>query len=151
VGIFKFLICSILAVGPLPAEGENGWYTVEKSEKVDEQIEDTDPSIWALFVKDLGKEKFQIRFPEEPSYRYLDTGEMIVQAQKEGQVFELTIEKAVTSGITGDRVYQSEGRWVREHVVMGDGHVYKLRSYSDFETDSNHKEFISSFLLQKDF
>ncbi len=124
----------------------DGWFPVEKTPQPTEQNED-DPSIWALFSKSLGDEKFLVRLPGDPVYQYSGSGDFELSSEKEGERFLLTVEENGEG--EGDLLYQSEDKWVHEHYVKSGSHLYHFRTLSNTSDSTNHKAFISSFLIEK--
>lgn len=150
MSIFKFLIGSILVASSLVGGEDNGWFPVEKPQKSQNQAEEDDPTIWVLFSKNLDSEKFLVRFPTEPSYRYSETGELEIVAEGEEETFILTIQESAPRELPNvDLHYQSEGKWVHEHFVQTDQHLYHFKTLSKVAKSESYREFITSFSIEK--
>lgn len=148
--ILKYFIAAILSTSSMSADGQNEWFLVEKSQNSREQAEEEDSSIWMLFVKSLGLETIQLRFPSEPEYRYVENGDLEISAQKNGELFQLTVREFNTSSpLTKDLLYQSEGMWVREHFIQTENHLYHFKTVSFDPKNESHREFIFSFSIEK--
>ena len=150
MGFLKFLIGSFLVTASLPAEEPAGWFPVEKVQKAQEQEEEKDPSIWVLFSKSLRGEKILVRVPEDPTYRYTEAGDLEIISERDGETFQLTVQQAGPVGApVNDLLYQSEGKWIREHFVQTAHHFYHFKTVSLVADSESHREFISSFLIEK--
>jgi hypothetical protein len=145
---FKYLIGSILLSSPLATEGVDGWFSVEKVQKGEDRAEEDDPSIWVIFAKRLSSETFQIRFPEDPNYRYTETGGFEVAAEREGEILQLTVQPAGAE-VPEDLLYQSEGKWVYEHFIQTADHLYHLKTTSLTADSEASRAFIFSLLIEK--
>jgi hypothetical protein len=141
----KFLIGSLLAVGA----PEGGWFPVEKVQEGVHESEDDDRSIWVLFTKQLGEERIQVRFPDEPTYIYSESGGLEVSAERNGDVFSMTVLPAGSGVLSPDLLYAEEGRWVREHFVESNGHFFRFKTVSNQADSTIFREFISSFSIDK--
>jgi len=145
--ILKFLIGSLLLFSsPSP---EDGWFPVEKEVKAAEQVEENDPSIWVLFAKSVGAEKFLVRFPEDPVYRYLENGALQISSVRGGEVFELTVLGTDSDIPRTDLVYQQEEKWVHEHFLQTNHHVYHFKTLSNTLNSEYSSIFFSSILIDK--
>ncbi len=143
---FKSVFGSFLTVfASLLGDGE-GWFAVGKVPVADERQVDGDESIWVLFSKTIDREKFIVRFPSEPVYRYTENGSMAIRSEKDGEIFELLVQKIDSdTHLSTETQFQLEGKWVHEHEIKTSGHIYRFQTHS-FELDSPaHQEFISSF------
>ncbi len=147
MGFLKFLIAIVLASTPLPAEDNEGWFPVEKVKEARGEGEETDPSIWALFSKNLGLERFLIKFPVEPTYRYDEAGILEIRSEREGELYILRVEEKGEA--QKDRFYQLEGKWIREHFVQTPHHFFHFKFVSDQPDSLAYREFISSFLIEE--
>lgn len=148
MSVFKSLILSVMASVSLVAGGDDGWFPVAKAPKTEEESTERDPAIWVLFSKTVDLEKVLVRLPEDPAYKYTESGDLEIRSERDGEIFELMILKAGLSSLpAGDSLRQSEGKWVHEHVVQSEQHVYILRTITEQEDSPNHKQFISSFSL----
>ena len=145
---FKSLILSLVASTSLVAGGDDGWFPVAKAPKNEEESTERDPAIWVLFSKTVDLEKVLVRLPEDPVYKYNESGDLEVRSERDGEIFELVILNSNLRSVPAvDSLNQSEGRWVHEHVVQSEQHVYILRTTTDQADSPNHKQFISSFSL----
>lgn len=150
MSIFKFLIYTILSTASLPADESTGWFPVEKAQKREEQTEEDDPSIWVLFAKSLGSEKFLVRFPQEPQYLYAETGEFTVTSEGEGgETYQLTVQKRGPDQELPEIHYQSEGKWVHESFLQTEEHLYHLKTTSHLPGSKSYQEFFTSLFIEK--
>jgi hypothetical protein len=146
----KYLIGPLLLASSLPAGEEGGWFPVEKREKSQVASEVEDASLWVLFLKDLRLEKFFVKFPAEPTYQYTALGDFRVSVVKDDVLYQLTVEP--TSGGGGaieDLLYLDEGKWVREHFVQSEHHFYRFKVVSSEPEKDFHRDFFSSFSIEK--
>lgn len=146
--ILKYLLsCFLLANA---ADLSDGWYPIEKVKKGLEQAEELDPEIWSLFVKRLKNETFQVRFPVEPVYRYLENGDFEVSAVSDDGACFLTVKSLEGPDYSGaDFLYENEGKFVREHFVRTEGYFYHFKTVRSALDPSLHDEFISSFFIEE--
>lgn len=136
----KYLLASVLFSAAPLVSGENGWYPIDKEEK-SEQIScpEDDPSIWVLFSKDLGGKKFQVRFPEDPIYRYTEEGDLEITSQKNKEIFQLTVKKLES---LSPQTLTAEGQWTYEHFVETESHQFHLKAQTPSLEKAN--QFFSS-------
>jgi len=148
--VFKYLISAVLISSSLPDEGVGGWFSVPKSPKTEDRAEEDDSSIWVLFVKNLGGEQLLVRFPEAPTYRYTETGDLEINSEKDGQFFQVRVQ-SVASGTppVKELHYESEGKWIHEHFIVTPHHFFSLKSTSLTASAEIHREFISSFSIER--
>ena len=152
-------------------EPADGWFPVEQPDQRAFDDEETDPSIWTVFVKSLADEKFLVRFPEDPAYQITSSNALEMTASREGEQFKLWVqeqgavadpfEKRVEEILTlpdtflisidepsQDLFYRFEGKWVREHFISTSSHIYLFQTSSDAPESENHQFFIRSFQIQ---
>jgi hypothetical protein len=142
LGLFKYLIASLLSF----SLNDDGWVSVPKVVKPQEQGGERDPSIWILFAKNLGDEQIMVRFPDEPEYRYDEAGRLQVVSEARGESFSLTLQKIEKKAPeVVDLHYFEEGKWVHEHIVQNERYQALFKTISDLENSPNHKEFVNSF------
>jgi hypothetical protein len=147
VGFFNNIIFSLIASSSLVSGGDDGWFSVPSLGKGEEESTERDPSIWVLFSKTIDLEKILVRLPEDPVYKYTESGALEIRSESSGEIFELTVYKAGSlSPLARDSLYHSEGGWIHEHVVKTEHHVYVFRTTSNQADSPNHKNFISSFV-----
>ncbi len=172
--IFKvlFLIGFIQIELPME-ENSNGWVAVDRSEKEDSPLgaDESDPSIWVVFAKQINSEKILVSFPVEPSYKYTkaDGSEMEISASAGGSEFLLEIsgpsedllnERKTSLGsaiITLERIdeegteliYWKNGYWYMEHLISTGEHSYILQTKNPELESDFHRIFVSSFDLEK--
>ncbi len=147
--MFKYLFSFILGFSSLSAEQGDGWIPIEKVRPEPTQ-EREDNSLWVLFVKNLGPETFSVRFPQPPGYRYTDTGSMEITAEREGEIYQLTVQPVSTAELPfNDLSFPSEGKWVHEHYVQTPHYLYQLRTLSSISDSEGHHTFASSFFIEK--
>jgi hypothetical protein len=148
--ILKYLISTILIYSSMPAEGVDGWFSVPKQPKIEDQAEEDDPSIWVLFSKSLGAERILVRFPEVPTYRYSETGELVITSQRNGEIYQLNILSGGSETPAAKEFHsEAEGKWVHEHFVQSSHHFFHFKTTSLTPSAENHREFISSFLIER--
>ena len=145
--ILKYLIGALLAGTSLP--DQEGWYPIEKEIKAPEQPEKEDPSIWFLFVKSVGEEKFHVRFPDEPVYRYLENGDLAISSEKEGEVFELTIRDTDPNIPHSDLLYPVGDQWVREHFLQTTHHLFHFKTLRNTLDEKFSDSFFSSISIEE--
>lgn len=172
--IFKALFLIGVLQAELPAEvSSNGWVTVERSEKEASPLgaDESDPSIWVVFAKQMGSEKILVSFPVEPIYKYTkaDGSAIKISASAGGSEHlvwisgpsndllnerKTSLESAVIAlekvGEEGtELIYWQSGYWYMEHLISTAEHSYVLQTKNaELESDS-HRIFVSSFDLQK--
>jgi hypothetical protein len=150
LAILKYLVGIVLAAsGMAPGESEEGWFPVEKVPKGAEPSEERDPSIWTLFSKSLGDEKFFIRFPDDPVYQYIDSETIEISSAKDGETFQLTVQPVGPADLEGELSYEAEGKWVTIHLVQSEGHFYRFKTVCNEAKSPQHEAFISSFFIEK--
>ncbi len=115
----KKLIASVLASISLVSGGDDGWFPVEKVE-AEQSFSKKDPSIWVLFSKDLGWGQFSVRFPEDPTYRYIGEGNLEIVSKKEEQLYTLRILKQPPPERAGQKVVQSNDHFFVFTTNSGD-------------------------------
>ena len=169
---FKLLFLVGVIHTELPPEAA-GWVAIERREKEKPAhgADETDPSIWVVFAKKIGTEKFLVSFPAEPTYKYLkgDGSEMELSVAAGGsehllqvlapredllnarkmdlkgaiQLFEQVDEKGAV-----DIVYWKDGYWFMERLVTTEKHSYILQTKNgDFEGHS-HRQFATSLDIE---
>ena len=175
--LFK-IIFAITSVLPLQASkevDEDGWYTVPRPKKEDVQGSDErDLSVWVVFSKQIGAEKFLISMPNEPVYRYTDRegSQMEVYSTSGNDQFSLQVLKTASddpnylldarkiscpiamiveevraseSNPYSELTYWYEGNWYHERVVVTGESTYFLQTKSPDFSLGTHNHFASSF------
>lgn len=147
--LFSVIVASVLSF----SDGGDGWYPVEKTPMIEEPGSDVDSDVWVLFSKTIDREKipekFMVRLPGDPLVRTLESGDLALRSEKNGEIFELLIsEWNPNQDPKADAVYEEAGKWVHEHVLHTEGHVYTFRTYSDRMESPNYKDFVASFLIE---
>lgn len=145
LSFLKYLVGFVLAA----SEPADGWYPVEKTPKGAEQVEEGDPSIWALFTKSLGDEKFLVRFPDDPVYQYIGPETLEISSAKDGETFQLTVQPAGPADLEGDLSYEAEGKWVTVHLIQTESHFYRFKTVCNEAESPQHEAFVSSFSIEK--
>lgn len=154
------------------AIGGDGWFSVEKNPTATPEEVWEDSSIWPVFTKQMGKERFLIRFPADPTYFYDPLGELEVDAESDSEKSVLRVfprsddvlEKRVAelssqpdvlliqieapSSHLVDLQYFSQGKWVAERLVLTSEHLYLLQTSSEKPSHAHHQQFISSLDIQ---
>lgn len=168
----KFILSSVLAVASVQAVPDaDGWVPVERPERYIEEFSEDEAGVWVVFCKEVEGEKFMVRFPEDPSYKYFPGG-IAIDAEKEGDSFHLQVEKRSeeapeayfdrkiqevsalpetflvkvkrSEGERLDLLYHSNGRWVWERILSTPNSLYSFRTVSDRMVGDTHRQFISS-------
>lgn len=180
MNIFKLLILIGFALGgsatsveaPYDAEAD-GWVSVERHDKEAPALgaDETDPSIWVTFTKELGAEKFLVRFPAEPVHKYLNAegSEMEIKASAHGSEYLLRVLAPADDFLTARKaslgesvhlfekknekeaeiVYWQDGYWFVERLISTQEHAYILQTKnSDFESHL-HSLFAASLNIEK--
>ncbi len=151
----------------------DGWVAIERSEKevLPLSADERDPSIWVVFSKEIGSEKILVRFPVEPTYKYLtkDGSEMELLAISGGNEHRVLIGKP-SKDLLGERkanlegaiavhekvgtenaelTYWKDGFWFMERLIATKDHSYILQTKSETIDSDSHLAFAASFDLQK--
>lgn len=131
--IVTVIIASMLSGGAGPAIPDaDGWVPVERPDpRPSERDEEERKDIWVVFSKNMDGEKFTVRMPEDPSYRYFPGGMQLDSATGEDAV-RLTVEKRGEKPI--EKVFQDklESLGSAADVLLlkaeksGDGAVFEL-------------------------
>lgn len=137
----KFLFCLVAAANLLT--GEDGWVPVDKVPVAEELVTDVDPSIWVLFMKQMGGETWTARFPVDPILEETSEG-VVARSGQNGELFEVAVLNK-EGDFAADRLFEWEGKWVHEHNVQTEEHLFRLRTYTPNPASLNHAIFISSF------
>ena len=174
---FKFLsyfINYIFIASAWAVPDADGWVSLRPPERaIEETVEDSDGT-WAVFSKEMGGEKFFVRFPGDPSYRYLPNG-MTVEAGQDGDSFLLLVQERADRDLAAyfdqkkkeieadpemflvksqevegegfEMLYRFHDRWVWERVVETPGFFYSFHTESDQMAGNWHRKFVSSFTV----
>jgi hypothetical protein len=146
----KYLVAFVLAFSGMAVEPVDGWFPVEKvATRGADQAEEDDSSIWVLFSKQVGDEKFLARFPSDPVYRYVGSDVLQISSEKDGERFEVTVQPRDSSGQEGDFSYEVEGKWVQEHLVQTGSHFYRFKTVCKQANSPSREAFISSFSIEE--
>ena len=172
--LFKALFLFNALQAELPAEvNSSDWVAVERQEKdsTPAGADESDPSIWVVFAKTIGSEKFLVSFPVEPGYKYTQNDGSAMQISASAgasnhhvEVFGpssdlLSYRKAVLQGgiivleksdeAGSDLIYWKDGYWYMERLISTGVHSYILQTKNaDLESES-HQMFVSSFDHEK--
>lgn len=169
------VISSVLAVSPIhEVPDADGWVSVERCEIVSEEFKDDEKKdVWAVFSKELGEEKFHVRFPDDPAYKYFSGGIELESKTlgadllhlrvelREGRGAEAFFEERILNiidipeallikqdvsenGQIFNLFYRAEGKWVWERIQATSKYVYSFRTSSDEMTGDTHRKFIDS-------
>ena len=170
----NFLINCISFIGIAAAPDRDGWVSVDRPDVyMEEMVEDEDG--WVVFSKQIGFEKFLVRFPEDPSCRYFQEDAMELNATQDGVIFSLKREargskelKVFLSqrieeiGVLKDavllRVEEKEGsielfyrivkgEWIRERLIATADSFYTLQTMSSRQQVEIHKQFADSLVV----
>lgn len=129
------------------ADPVDGWYPVEKQKVAPSAREEDDPSIWVLFAKKEGGERFQVRFPVAPTYHYAENGDLEVVGERGGQSFRLTVSRGGEA--KEDLHYPAEEGWMHEHFVKTGAHLYHFQLLGSQADAPHFREFITSFSIEE--
>ncbi len=169
--MISFILSSILLVSNIA--DPDGWAVVEKEQVYSEEVQDEDRGEWVVFSKWMDQEKFLVRLPDDPSYRYFEGG-MQIESREGSDDFRLRIEKRVGGEIESyfqDRIeeienqertflykveqnvdgnginllYFSEDQWVRESIKISPHFLYTFSTISSDMSGAKHQKFIDSF------
>lgn len=142
--MIKLLILFITLFGA--SIDRNGWVTLDRPKK-QLPVEGIDPSIWVVFSKYVGEEKFLVRFPEDPIYRYLtDSGhEMEIVGASLHAEHRLWVLPLTGSETSYDRFFKQDDLWVFESLVLTPYHAYFFQTKSDVMDPISHEKFVGSF------
>ena len=150
----------------------DGWVPVERPQPHVEDVQEDGHGIWVIFAKEMEGEKFLVRFPDEPEYRYLDSGIQIEASEAEGDL-RLRVEKRVGGEIEAlyeeklkeieslpesfllkaklsadgqmfDLFYRSNEKWVWERVQTTSKLLYTFHTESPDMSGEAHRKFIRS-------
>lgn len=134
----------------LPAEGVDGWYSVEKKPQIEDSFEEDDRAIWVLFSKNLELERILIRFPELPKYTYLENGDLKISCERGGELFQLVVSKSFPEAAELQELhYQHEDKWVHEQFVRSSHHFFHFKTIEISAETKMHADFFSSFFIEK--
>ncbi|HEX2583334.1 MAG TPA: hypothetical protein VHL30_04385, partial [Chlamydiales bacterium] len=147
--IFKALFLIGVLQAELPAEvSSNGWVAVERSEKEDSPLgaDESDPTIWVVFAKQMGSEKILVSFPVEPVYKYTKAdGSAIEISASAGGNEHLVLVSAPSRDVLNERkanlesaiivlekvgeeraelIYWQSGYWYMEQLISTAEHSY---------------------------
>ncbi|MBS0624920.1 MAG: hypothetical protein JSS32_02580 [Verrucomicrobia bacterium] len=165
------LIIKLLAVIGVD---ENGWVSVERPKKAPVQNIEEDDSVWPVFVRKFGEDRILIRFPVDPSYKYLDK-KIEIEAEHSGALHKLSVEgsemglerefqklvdslqengdalvvlASVSDEYSADLLYKLGSKWVRERMIAVGERIYRLQTFSETLNVAQHEKFASSFDLE---
>jgi len=171
---FLNILISSFLVGSSPQAipDADGWVPVERPGPREEEFPDEEIGVWVVFSKELEGEKFLVRFPDDPSYRYYPGGIQVdafegedrlrlrVEKRAEGEIealFEERIEEIrflpnalllkAKKSLLGDRLdlfYRADEKWVWERIQSTSKLLYTFHTESPEMAGLSHREFISS-------
>lgn len=137
--MWKALLSSLLL-----ATSPDGWVPVERAQ-TQEVARNLDPLIWPVFSVALGEEKALVRFPVDPTYRYLPDGGLVVEAVSAGEIYLLEVKAQ------GGMPHASTAQWrdesgaaIQERFVQTDEHLYHLTLISPMERPDHFERFVES-------
>lgn len=165
----NFLIYLLAAISPVVDSDD--WSPVEKSETTRPmEDEEYDLSVWPVFSKKVGSDTVIIRFPADPTYRYLSSSEIEISSTQGNETSQLTILDPTETDIfekrlkeisaqagalvisveqsdseTLDLRYFSQGKWVAERILATPEHLFVFQTSSPEPLTGNHQRFVSSF------
>lgn len=195
MGLIKILVCSVLFASAIPSQEDlvnrsaqegyvravsrhsqvpdsDGWVSIERPDSRMEEFPDEEKGIWIVFSKEIEGEKFHVRFPDDPSYRY-HSGGIQLEAIQENDHLQLNVErwsgegggsffaekikkirtlpeailfkaKKSLDGHRCDLFYNHKGKWVWERIVTSSKLVYTFRTESPEMSGTTHREFAGS-------
>ena len=143
--MIKLLILLTMLFGA--SMDKDGWVAVERPKKPVPVEEEVDPSIWVMFSKYVGEEKFLVGFPEDPTYRYLTGAGHEMEIVGESLHAEHRLQVLPPQGVSEpqDRTYQQDGLWVFERILTTPHHTYFFQTKSDVMDPISHEKFVNSF------
>jgi hypothetical protein len=169
--IFIFAWISSSLIGVIDS---SGWVALERPSRPVEE-ERGEEKVWVVFSKEMEREKFIIRFPDDPDYRYLPEG-IEMRAAKGKESFHLYVQNNPSSSTvqtrleaiqaipdlvwvktenvsadTLDLLYQIEGKWVWERLFTTPHHVYILQTLGDSASSERHRFFVDSLHVNSRF
>lgn len=146
----------------------DGWVKVDKPQKevYSGGADERDPSVWVVFVKQLGDEKILVKMPEAPTYSYTEggieivshygDGEHILQVVphsskspselmewRKGQLVDVVIFSENSE--KGEIVYWKEGEWYQEQYTSTEQNTCFFQTKSISLDAASHQYFVSSF------
>jgi hypothetical protein len=168
----NILISSFLVgASPQAIPDSDGWVPVERPD-VHQDYPEVEEGVWVVFSKELEGEKFHVRFPDDPSYRYYSGGiqfdiaqgedRLQLQVEKRGQeeiepLFQRRIEeigslpksmllkaKRSVDGGQIDLFYRLDEKWVWERMISTSKLLYTFRTESPEMAGNSHRQFIAS-------
>jgi hypothetical protein len=125
----------------------DGWVSLERPKQEPFSLEEVDPSIWVVFAKKIGAEKILVRFPEDPTYRYLDEkgSEMEIYTISEEKTHRLYIKPAQGSSESTEKSYWQDGFWVFEKSLTTKHNTYFFQTKTISMDLVSHRQFVDSF------
>jgi hypothetical protein len=171
--IFKAIFSVGLLLADAPLMDAEGWVSVERPKKEAEVsgADERDPSIWVMFAKQIGVEKFLISFPDEPTYRYMNGNgeEMEVMTVSEGiehklqvwnekfesaeQMLKLRLERISATAVIEQKSDENSAEllvwkddfWLHEKIIKTEHHTFFLQTKSPSIERDSHRAFVQSF------
>ena len=119
-----------------------GWVSLAQPQKVSEEVAEDEEGAWVVFFKDMGAEKFLVRFPEDPSCTQIPGGVLLEANNGEERVC-LRVESGVKKPL-GDRSYDTPEGWAREKVFATSNFVYTLKTFGEKTGPNSHQIFVDS-------
>jgi hypothetical protein len=166
--ISSFIVCS----SPQAIPDSDGWVPVERPDARQEEFPDEAIGVWVVFSKKLEGEKFLVRFPDDPHYRYYPGGIQIdavdgedllrlrVEKRAEGDpepLFKERLEEIrslpdvlllkVKKSALSDRLdvfYRVGEKWVWERIQSSSKLLYTFHTESPGMAGQAHRQLISS-------
>lgn len=135
---FKYFLASILFSTTLVAPSENGWFSVEKRVESGESLHnEVDLSVWVLYIRDLGTDRIQIRFPEDPHSGMNESEGLELNSETGTEHFQLLIQASPFK--------KPSKNWDFEKNYKSENYFYSLRAQT--KNGERADQFFSSFSL----
>jgi len=131
--------------------------------------EEGDSAVWVVFSKQVGEENVMIRFPEDPVYRELSSGDLEISSNVQDGVYTLRVLSPVSFDQVGQRIeamvlekgissfevvylgqnawdlsYHQDGRFVGQRLCLTSHHLYVLETDLCVVSSEGHDLFVSS-------
>ena len=166
--VSSFLVGSSFQAVP----DSDGWVSVERPALQQDEFAEEEKGVWVVFSKEIEGEKFLVRFPDDPAYRYhpggyeldafLGDDHLSLQVEKKpeeslGSLFEQKVQelkdlgeatlikaKQSADGRRFDLFYKMGEKWVWERIISSSKLQYTFRTESPEMSGEAHRHFISS-------
>lgn len=121
---------------------EKGWVSLDVPRKDVAEVVEDESGAQVVFFKDMGLEKFLIRFPEDPSCTLIPGG-ILLEAGNGSERFSLRVESGVQRPLGEFSWDSSEGKG--HQTVFATPHfVYTLQTFGEKSSINAHRIFVDS-------